>query len=61
MTHVCVNFSLLTLRPILGRRPVLDHDIDLSVQLVEHDVDVVEDGVGVVGIVEVRVAFGRGG
>jgi hypothetical protein len=51
----------LILRTILAIRAVLDHDVDFAVQLVEHDVDVVEHGVAVVGIVEVGVALGGGG
>lgn len=45
-----------------GVAVLIDHDVDLAVQFVEHNVDVVKHGVGVVGIVEVCVAFcGRWG
>lgn len=45
-----------------GGAVLIDHNIDLAVQLVEHNVDVVKHGVGVIRVVEVCVAFcGRWG
>lgn len=52
------NFFLLI---FLGscRFVLINHDIYLTVQLVEHNVDVIEHRVRVVGIIEVGVAFCR--
>lgn len=37
---------------------LIDHDVNLTVQFVEHNVDVVKNSVGIIGIVKVCVTLG---